>query len=196
MAKYVRMVSFPSCLAGVWGFHPYMHLFSFGKLLWLVHKCCCLVLLRVRVDNDSSFHARLYSTHVTWVLVCDKLHVLPKVWCSKHPLCDPPIDFLSPACLVFVGPSTHSMYSVVPVQGLLTNFKCSTLSWWCSWHPQVLTDQVKYSQVNAVSAPRTLQLHSNPSLSVTGSALCFLLPKPCSWSSVALPFRTLWLASN
>ena len=26
------MVSFPSCLVGFWGFHPYMCLFAFGKL--------------------------------------------------------------------------------------------------------------------------------------------------------------------
>ena len=36
------MVSFPSCLAGFWGFHPYMYLFSFGKLfcdLLLTEDC-------------------------------------------------------------------------------------------------------------------------------------------------------------
>ena len=31
------VVSFPSSLVGFLGFHPYMCLFSFRKLLWLVH---------------------------------------------------------------------------------------------------------------------------------------------------------------
>ena len=30
------VVSFPSCLVSLWGFHPYKHLLLFRKLLWLV----------------------------------------------------------------------------------------------------------------------------------------------------------------
>ena len=35
-----------------------------------IHKCYCLVHFRVRVDSDSSFFARLYSTHVTDLSIC------------------------------------------------------------------------------------------------------------------------------
>ena len=40
------VVSFPSCLVGLWGFHPYMHLFSFRKLfcdLFLLFFCFVFV---------------------------------------------------------------------------------------------------------------------------------------------------------
>ena len=123
-------------------------------------------------------------------------HWAPRIWCSKHPLCDPPTDF-SKSCLlcfcrsfnILSGTSTRAVEKL-----------CSTLSWWCFWASasvKLLTDQVKYSRLrfSAVSAPGTCRFHSNSS-SVKGSALCFFLPKPCFGSSLTLPFRNLQLVSN
>ena len=61
------------------------------------------------------------------------------------------MTFLSPACLVFAGPSTYSTYSVVPVYtravDKLQVFYPQLIMFLAPLSAKLLTDQIKYSQV-------------------------------------------------
>ena len=61
------MVLFPSCLAGFWGFHPYMRLFSLKTFLWLV-------LYRILNICEVETYYSLFRTKNVYTVLCLHRH--------------------------------------------------------------------------------------------------------------------------